>query len=663
MTIPKPNLEDRTFDQLVEEARTLIPRYAPAWTDHNWSDPGITLIDLQAWITEAELYRVNLVTDRHRGKYLRLLGRPPAGPSCARVDLTFTPVVSRVIAKGTTVTAILPEGNIAFEVDEDLPLAPIRLQRVLVDEGSGALTDRSAENNASDQFYAPFGLRMRAGAALYLGFDTASESLSFRCYLYENDLIPPGSHGGEPPFDLQDLRVRWEYRSTDNWGEIRPTPGGGTAPVVSDDTGSFRKSGRLVFQDLDTGTSGVGPWVATTLPNWQDADGTSRLYYWLRCVLEESTAAFPPRIEAIRLNTVTATEGSTHSFPETQKGDGLPRQAMRLKRSPVIPESLELFVRAERWDVRDDLDSSGPDDLHATVTRETDEVLFGDGFHGKVPPAGSLIRVERYRTGGGAAGNVRPGTPWNDDGMSMAEIINDLPAAGGADAETIEEAVQRFLDDLHTPYPAVTSPDFEYLAVNTPGVRVWKAKAVPGYHPEKPLTHTDATVTVAVIPFTPLLHLDDPPLASREFLGAVARHLDRHRLLCTRCCVVPAIFVRVDVEISVVPEAGNAGGPLDRFVMEALEGFLHPIHGWTDGGGWPMGQHVYRSELYRVVEAIDGVRCSGRLVLTGNQGARRDGAGNLILPSPIATVYAGSITVRTIADQRECRRREDHGTG
>ncbi|KPQ42130.1 MAG: hypothetical protein MPEBLZ_03302 [Candidatus Methanoperedens nitroreducens] len=80
MVLPKQNLDDKTFGQLVEEERKLIPRYAPQWTDHNLSDPGITLIDLFAWLTEITLFRINLIRDSHKLKYLKLLGFTPLPP-------------------------------------------------------------------------------------------------------------------------------------------------------------------------------------------------------------------------------------------------------------------------------------------------------------------------------------------------------------------------------------------------------------------------------------------------------------------------------------------------------------------------------------------------------------------------------------------------------
>ncbi len=72
--IPSPKLDDRQFQDIVDEALRLIPRYAPEWTNHNPSDPGITLVELAAWMTDQNLYRLNRVPEKNYIAFLNLLG-------------------------------------------------------------------------------------------------------------------------------------------------------------------------------------------------------------------------------------------------------------------------------------------------------------------------------------------------------------------------------------------------------------------------------------------------------------------------------------------------------------------------------------------------------------------------------------------------------------
>ncbi len=73
MTLPLPNLDDRTYADLVAEARSQISIESPDWTDHNASDPGIILIELLSWLTELALYRVNQLPDQNTVTFLQLL--------------------------------------------------------------------------------------------------------------------------------------------------------------------------------------------------------------------------------------------------------------------------------------------------------------------------------------------------------------------------------------------------------------------------------------------------------------------------------------------------------------------------------------------------------------------------------------------------------------
>src|SRR5262250_3975190 len=90
MPLPAPNLDDRRFQDILNEAKRLIPRYCPEWTDHNLSDPGVTLIELPAWMTDIILYRLNRVPEKNYVAFLNLLGIKLRPPQAARALLTFS---------------------------------------------------------------------------------------------------------------------------------------------------------------------------------------------------------------------------------------------------------------------------------------------------------------------------------------------------------------------------------------------------------------------------------------------------------------------------------------------------------------------------------------------------------------------------------------------
>src|SRR3954469_832849 len=94
--IPPPKLDDRTFNDIVEEAISMIPRYAPEWTNHNPSDPGITLIELAAWMTDLLIYRRNQVPEETSVAFWNLLGIKLKPPRAAKALIRFSLVEGTV---------------------------------------------------------------------------------------------------------------------------------------------------------------------------------------------------------------------------------------------------------------------------------------------------------------------------------------------------------------------------------------------------------------------------------------------------------------------------------------------------------------------------------------------------------------------------------------
>src|ERR671933_2688511 len=112
--IPPPKLDDRSFHDIVEEAISMIPRYCPEWTNHNPSDPGITLLELYAWMTEMVIYRLNKVPEKNFLTFLDLIGVRLKPPEPAKVVLELTPSEGaegeRLVKKRTQVATLQGAG-------------------------------------------------------------------------------------------------------------------------------------------------------------------------------------------------------------------------------------------------------------------------------------------------------------------------------------------------------------------------------------------------------------------------------------------------------------------------------------------------------------------------------------------------------------------------
>ena len=141
MSLSPPILDDRTFQDIVDELKTRIPLYCPEWTDHNVSDPGVTLIELFAYMAEQLIYRMNRVPELHYLKFVDFLGIPIPTPQPARVPVTIwlsKPLVDTavdeqggrvLIEKGTQVSTTQTEITepLVFSIEQEQEIVAPRL--------------------------------------------------------------------------------------------------------------------------------------------------------------------------------------------------------------------------------------------------------------------------------------------------------------------------------------------------------------------------------------------------------------------------------------------------------------------------------------------------------------------------------------------------------
>ena len=90
MALKSPNLDDRNFQQLVDEAKRIIVNRCPQWTDLTAGDPGIVILELFAFLTETMIYRLNRLPEKAYVEFLRLIGVKLSPPTAASVKLRFT---------------------------------------------------------------------------------------------------------------------------------------------------------------------------------------------------------------------------------------------------------------------------------------------------------------------------------------------------------------------------------------------------------------------------------------------------------------------------------------------------------------------------------------------------------------------------------------------
>jgi predicted phage baseplate assembly protein len=301
--------------------------------------------------------------------------------------------------------------------------------------------------------------------------------------------------------------------------------------------------------------------------------------------------------------------------------EGVPAQRFQLQHAPLVPSETPRIVEVaggngwEEWTEVDTFAGSGPDDRHFMIDPVSGEVRFGpairleDGgvrYYGDVPPKGAPIRIRQYRSGGGEKGNVsrhalcvmRSKVPF------VSTVTNREPAAGGVDAEDVENAKERGPISLRTLGRAVTVEDYEMLARGAaPGIARVHGVAADGEDADG--------VRVLVVPAVaddddgtmPFARLAPPA----ELLGLVAAELDRRRTIGARVIVEPPLYqgVTVVAQLRARPFADPARVREDATM--SLYRYLHPIHGGIEGTGWPFGRPVHAGEVYAVLQSVMGV--------------------------------------------------------
>ncbi len=620
MGLPVPNLDDKTFDQIVEDARLLISRFAPQWTDHNVHDPGITFIELFSWIAEMQHYQLNRITDDHKRAYLKLIGFCPHDRSPAKVDITFADVTGiTFVGAGTLFDTKLGDEKITFETEEDYYLVPVRISSIK-SKFDSKTADNTQANEKEGINYAPFGDSASQGAEIRVGLDSAlppGKDIALTVYLFEEDLDLPGSFGDEPEEVIASVSVVWEYlRRDEKWEPLT---------IKKDTTMSMTRSGKIILR---------GPAVM-----YEDE------YYWIRCRLIKGQYEIIPIVSTILLNTISASQIETVKNEELIPGTGSPGHKVLLKKKPVIIGCLSIEVRNsdgkwEEWFEVDTFEDSAPDDRHYMIDSEEGEVMFGNGLNGLVPAESRDIRAGVYKTTLGSKGNIPAGLAFR---VSNIAGKNLKEATGGQDPETVEQTIARARRDFKTPYRAITSHDYEQLAIATPGLRVDRAKALPDYHPQFPCIKIPGRVSVVVVPLS-RKGRKAMPVAGDGFLKTVENHLNRHRLVTTDIHVIGPVYVKVSVKCTVYVKKKSGPEKVEERLIRELNSFLDPLQGGPDKNGWPFGRPVFPSEIYQLIDKVEGVNYVIDVLLSS--GGKLLEKGKSIEISRNGLIYAGEHEIK-----------------
>lgn len=645
--LPKPDLDDRTFKNLVDECILRIPRYCPEWTNYNPNDPGITLIELFAWLTDQMLLRFNQVPLRNYVTFLELLGVRLQAPAPAQTDITFYLTAALpepyTIPGGTEVATVRSETEeaIVFSTDEPVTIGNPRLRHFLsaetADETPEVLRDRftnlwteRSDGEWEGRELTLFNEQPSPGNCFYLVFDSDGEiagnvvAITFK----GEAATPTGINPDAPP-------RRWEAWNGLSWQPI-------------------------LLQELDDGTRGFsfseiaeqggnplqGADIVLHLPTeWPVTHFTAYQGRWLRCVCTtplsgQTGYSDSPRILSLSVRsiggTVAASQSSLIRNELLGESDGTPGQTFQLQGVPVLTRKGDEYIVVEppgelpqSWQEVTDFAHSSPEDLHYTIDSRTGVVQFGPQIrepaqlqqrtllrsraallmgenssfepeitpegvralerqYGAVPLRGSKIRIVTYRTGGGQRGNVQRGTLSVPKSAVpyVARVTNHIPARNGADAESLEDAVIRVPALLRTRDRAVTPEDFETLAIAAGKGAVARALCL------SPVKRDDAGIVRLLI--VPQANTDAiaraegiPPeqfALHPRLQSQVLSYLDERRLLGVQVRCLEPNYVGVSVQAEVALEPEYNNSRAREEILYKLRVALYRFFNPLSGG-------------------------------------------------------------------------------
>jgi predicted phage baseplate assembly protein len=605
VTLVAPNLDDRRFQDLVDDARRYVQRRCPEWSDHNVSDPGITLIETFAMVVDQLLYRLNQVPDRLYVRFFELLGMPLYPPAPAVAATTFWLSAPRehtiTVPTGTEVATQRTETEeaLSFTTTEQLDILPCSLAGIATasDELGGEPLDRTRELSSNEPF-AAFSRVPAYGDALLIGLSVAvprcAVAVRFDCQVEGVGVDPR-----YPP-------LLWEAWTGERWDFCE---------VENDGTGGLNRPGDVVLHVPAGHTMSV---IA------QQPTG------WLRCRVIPAAPGQPfytasPRIRGASAFTVGGTIDAAYSETVHNEvigvSDAVPGQRFRLAQRPVVagPERLMLQVGAgeaqQEWQQVAHFATSGAQDRHFVLDPVGGEVIFGPGVrqpdgalrqYGAVPPKGASIKIPFYQVGGGRRGNVARGaiTALHASVPFVARVENRKPASGGVDGEDVENAKLRAPLFLRARRRAVTMKDYESLALEADS-RAARVRCISGQGADAAVVRL---VVLPSLPGEPSVPVPFVALQPRpELLTKIAAYLDERRVLGARLLVEPPAYRWIRAVATV--QLGPLANP-DRVTQDALAALyrhLHPLYGGSEGTGWPFGRDVQSGELLATVQRVPGV--------------------------------------------------------
>ena len=427
--VPEIRLDDRSFEEIVREARSRIEEIYPEWTDFNYHDPGITFVELFAYLKEVQQFHMDQIGKQHKRKFLKLLGMAPKKRCPAVTE-------AEVLHKGRL---CLPPGSrfltgdLVFETERWENLPDSRIQAAMAKNSQGQLLWKESFFQSDGAILVhPFGKCPQAGNQFLLCLDSPLEpgrefSLFFGIYEeYPVKRVPVKA--GEFFCPLAELTL--EYQTENGWKQ---------AKVTEDESLALIQSGRIRFAVeegmADKEEEGIKGFFLRLVLKHQEYDVaplvTSLSFGHIRLVQRDTKARWGRKdrkddgfwkadryrkegsLYRLMRQEEKAMDGqeiwTSLCLPEFYgsrilgRGDGFPNQRFPIPAKGVMAEGMALLVESlkepgsyELWRQVDDFSGAGPEDCCYQVDEEAGEILVPTFRQDLERPADIAEEVARF---------------------------------------------------------------------------------------------------------------------------------------------------------------------------------------------------------------------------------------------------------------------------
>ncbi|WP_166300692.1 hypothetical protein [Bradyrhizobium sp. 2S1] len=582
-------LDDTEFNGLVELARSRLPSQARVWTDYNFSDPGMTLIDLAAFIADTQVYSLSRNRRDERIAMAGLLGVHPLGAEPATGTL-YPPKSNdpntryRRIEVGTRLSPIRSSAP-RLRVAETMDMLPLTVEAVVTESPAGTI-NHTAANERPRASFAPFGAPTNPDAALRITLRTIpdvklpdQEELRLALgFTVEADSEPDDLLG----------RIKLSYRSAA--GEERPLE------LVLDTTRDLQRNGVII--------------VILAKAHLEDSH---------HIILRPTGAgALLPRLVRVAVNALPVDQQVTAKITRPEFGNERAGQTLELGPSDLLDDQDRqdgavwrltekcppvVEVGKTTWKRRDP-DTADPDAevyaLNEASSGARITLRFGNGINGRLLAPRDSLKVTLSLSRGGA-GNVHPQLDWALENHGL-NWINTTPIRGGRNPLEPEGMLDEARVRLRARRPLAISADIEDAVRKLPyAYAIARAEVEEGWEPgrHKPASPRTRTLVVS------RRAIGGDATESPAWIRAIRRRIAPRLDLGERLIVVAPNYRKVRVEATIVVATGLKPETVAKAVKDDLLDRLRPVG--ERGKNWPLGRQVSAVAIGGWIHRVAGV--------------------------------------------------------